>query len=422
MFNIFRKSKCKDLWSQQYLQNISFSELNANWAHITPDIINRSYLDITRRLVDIIFDQPDLTVDEVARAKSLLTYIIDGIESGFSNNPVALQNYRAAYNSHIQHRKSFGRGSLYEKVKDLPSDSQKIDVIISKDNAHLLLDFPDDLKNKFRISFIKALIRDRVPAKQADSALSEDADAFLFQKIKYANAVNTAGWLIITKDQTALFLFNEIEKHALGEYLFNYDNARKVLVDGQIISNTRCLSFTPIPDPASVHAYMFSTSAAKRDTAEVDSLRGDERERLLNLDRQGREAFLSIITAYRLFVWQSTVRAIYGQKYLNEVNSLLAPAENQFAKYADSTLNKLYEFLRTNSNEVSFDHLILAEMMYEHFDRTLPERILTEQLTSCSRVLRNEMFYFPLYVRYLMRTIVHGTDKKIEAIVEDPLI
>lgn len=428
MFNIFRKEKVSkdkvtDLWSRDHIEKISFAELNTNWTHITPDIINRSYVDLTRRLIDIIFDQSDLTADELARAKSMLTYIIDGIESGFSNNPVALHNYRTAYNLHIQDKKSFGRGSLYEKIKDLPSDAQKIDVIINKGNAYLLPDLPADIKAKFRISFLKALFRDRVPVRQADSACLEDTDEFIFKKLRYDNAVNTAGWLIITKDPTAIALFDQNEKYVLGGYLFNYDSARKVLVDGQLISNTRCLGFTPTPDPASVHAYMFSTSATKRDNAEVDSLRGDEIDHLLKLDRHGRAAFLSIIKTYRLFVWQSTVRAIYGQQYLNQVNSLQrAPEANQLLQFADSTLSKIYAFFQSDSNEASFDHLILAQMMYEHIDRTFSERIINEQLASCSRVLRNEMFYFPLYVRYLIRTIVHGADLPIEAIVEDPLI
>ena len=34
---------------------------------------------------------------------------------------------------------------------------------------------------------------------------------------------------------------------------------------------------------------------------------------------------------------------------------------------------------------------------------------------ACTVVMRNEMFYFPPYVRYLIRFLIHGQDKAIEA-------
>jgi hypothetical protein len=171
-----------------------------------------------------------------------------------------------------------------------------------------------------------------------------------------------------------------------------------------------------------VHQFMLRTSA-DRNTAEIDPVRGDERERLLKLDREAREGFAGIIIAYRLFVWQKTIQSIYGEPFLNQINAIDADAEvNKLTKSLSSQVSALYEIATDTSRQIAFDTAIIAQMMHEYLDRTLPERVLDEIVQACQAVLRNEMFYFPPYVRYLIRTLVHGNDKSVEAMIEDPLI
>jgi hypothetical protein len=60
--------------------------------------------------------------------------------------------------------------------------------------------------------------------------------------------------------------------------------------------------------------------------------------------------------------------------------------------------------------------------MYHHIDRTLPEKTNDKILQACAVVVRNEMFYFPPYVRYLIRCLIHGQEKAEEAHVEDMVV
>ena len=60
--------------------------------------------------------------------------------------------------------------------------------------------------------------------------------------------------------------------------------------------------------------------------------------------------------------------------------------------------------------------------MHDYIDRTLPETHNDKIVQACTTVFRNEMFYFPPYVRYLLRYLIHGQEKAVEALVEDPII
>ena len=144
----------------------------------------------------------------------------------------------------------------------------------------------------------------------------------------------------MNRDPTAICLFDDGERFALARYLADHEADTLALVNGGVISNTRSLGFTPIPDPLKVHQFMLLTSGNNA----TDPVRGDEREQLLKLDRKAREGFFGLLIAYRLFVWQKTIQSIYGEPYLNQVNAMNAKAEVQtIARTATSQMCSLYD-------------------------------------------------------------------------------
>jgi len=141
------------------------------------------------------------------------------------------------------------------------------------------------------------------------------------------------------------------------------------------------------------------------------------------LDRKAREGFRGVMIAYRLFVWQKLLQGTYGDRFYNDM--IAAKADNealQLTAKLTAHFNHLYEVATDPSKGISFDNALLADVMLDYLDQTLPERKLNEMVQACSKVLRDEMFYFPPYARYMLRYLIHGQAKAIEALIEDPLI
>ena len=235
-------------------------------------------------------------------------------EEGFAQDPKALETYQKAYTTHIQAGRQFGIGSLAWKISRVPN-SRVVSDIIDRNNAHLLADFPKEKIAERRSECIQALIRDRVPATVDANA---DIDSFVMQKLKHANGVNTIGWPVLTGDPTAIWLLSDEKKCTLSRYLVDYESARELLVKLQVISISRPLNFTPLPDPSMVLEFMLRTSA-ERNSAETEPSRGDTRETLIVLDREAREGFRTIMVMYRLFVWQKLLQGTYGDRFYGEI-------------------------------------------------------------------------------------------------------
>jgi hypothetical protein len=402
----FGRSKSgPEKWSQQALNRTSLDVLVNNLLAAPPSS-GAGMANITQRLIDIICGDKKLSEEERQRGTIVLRHVIETTEKAFKD-----QNLLEGYNAY---RCAWKSQMLGYKLKTLPPEKH-IDEFIKAENVEVLPSFPQQILNN-RVAYIKSLLRDRIPAKEPPT---EDSGELLHHKIKYGNAVHTAGWLVLIRDPTAIYLFNENERKALARYLIDYESARRVLVDSKIISISTSLNFTPIPEPSLLQQIMLRSSADKN-TADRDPTRGDDREKLLKLDRTAREGFLGIVLAYRVFVWQQTIESIYGQTYINQINGINAEVEAiKLVQQLTSQLSTLYDVACDPARELAFDTAILAQMMYEYLDQTLPEQTLNEIIAACSQFLRNEMFYFPPYVRYMIRTIIHKNNTPLEAMAED---
>jgi hypothetical protein len=268
VFGLFERAKTGPKmdaakWSHEALIHTSLHDLLAYISAAPKTVPANALVSITQRLIEIIYEDETISDEERERAKRTVSSVIDATEAGFENNPEALAAYRNAYKFQIEQKRKFGIGSLGRKIANMPSE-KVISELIKPEYVPLLPDLKESITGH-RAEYIKSLIRDRVPAKEP---FMGDFDNWLFQKIKYGNAVNTAGWLVLIGDPTAILLFNENERKALAGYLTDYESARLTLVEGGIISISRPLGFTPIPDPIMVHQFMLRSSA-DRNTTEV---------------------------------------------------------------------------------------------------------------------------------------------------------
>jgi hypothetical protein len=421
VFGLFGRAKPAglDLKNPEAVNRASPQQIFDAIGNVKESVPSGAMVDVTRRCIDIIYADESVTHEDRHVASVILEHVVKMVEKVFAQNPEALKAYQNAYTNHIQDGRRFGVGSLAWKISRL-QDNQKVSEIIDRNNAHLLADFPKEQIAEARSECIRALIRDRVPAKVDANA---DIDTFVMQKLKHANGVNILGWLVLTRDPTAIWLLSDEEKRTLSRYLIDYESARELLVQLQVISISRPLNFTPIPDPSMVVEVML-LSSAERNAAETEPSRGDTRETLLVLDREAREGFHTIMVTYRLFVWQKLLQGTYGDRFYSEIVAAAktkTEALELIAKMIDH-FNQLYEVATDPSKAISFDDALLANVMYDHLDKTLPKRKLDEMVQACSKVLRDEMFYFPPYARYLLRYLIHGQAKAIEALIEDPLI
>lgn len=404
--------------SREAIEAASAQQILDAFGNVKDNIPSRVMSRVTQRLLTIVFEDERATERDREIASRLVCEVIKTTEAAFQQHPEGLKAYQQAYSAQIQNRRQFGIRSLAYKIAHVPND-QVCAEFIKRENGALLADFPRKLIESARIECIKELIRDRVPAK---SSFEDDVETWLFQKIKHANAVNTAGWLLLTGDPTAMYLFTSEESKVIARYLVDYEKARLLLVELGVISISLPLSFTPLPDPSMLSQFMLQSSV-ERNAAEAEPSRGDTRETLLCLDREARDGFRGILISYRLFVWQKLIGGTYGERFLNELNALHAQTEAaKIIAPLTAHFGQLYDLATDASNKASFDNAVLAVVMYDHLDQTLPGRKLDEMVQACSKVLRDEMFYFPPYARYLLRHLIHGEEKAVEALIEDPLI
>ena len=267
--------------------------------------------------------------------------VIRDTEKAFEGDASRLSAYRAAYQQQLEYAKKFGVGSLAQRIVDLPSD-KVISEIIKIENASELANLPREVVERTRAECVRALLRDRILTKQP---LGAQLDEWLCLKIKHGNAVNIAGWLVLMNDPTATFLFTADERRVLGNYVRDYENARRMLAENEVIAISRPLSFRPIPDPTMVFQFMLRSSM-EENTALAEPQRGDERERLVLLDREARQGFQTIVIGFRMFVWQKIIDGIYGQKYLDEVNAVNAGWEgSQLTTSITQRMEALYDLV-----------------------------------------------------------------------------
>src|SRR6476620_8467249 len=292
VFGLFGRAKPAglDLKNPEAVNRASPQQIFDAIGNVKESVPSGAMVDVTRRCIDIIYADESVTHEDRHVASVILEHVVKMVEKVFAQNPEALKAYQNAYTNHIQDGRRFGVGSLAWKISRL-QDNQKVSEIIGRNNAHLLADFPKEQIAEARSECIRALIRDRVPAKVDANA---DIDTFVMQKLKHANGVNILGWLVLTRDPTAIWLLSDEEKRTLSRYLIDYESARELLVQLQVISISRPLNFTPIPDPSMVVEVML-LSSAEPNAAETEPSRGDTRETLLVLDREAREGFHTIM-------------------------------------------------------------------------------------------------------------------------------
>jgi hypothetical protein len=419
MFKLFGSKDAKvkfdiSRWKKGDLEKASVAEiadiLKQPIPPSVPSVPISFMAELTKRLLEIVYEDESVTQEERHQASVLAPIVIQTTEKGL-DDPSALAKYQAAYRGKLEYAQKWGIGTLNRKLLRLPAD-QVFSEVVKREYAAQLHSVPSDILGKARPEFIKALLRDRRPNQEYFN--KDQTEDRLFQKIVHGNAVNTAGWLVLLKDPTALYFFSTGEQKIIGNYLNDHERAHLLLVDIGVVSVSKPLSFTPIPEPKMVSELMFHSSLDEN-TALAHPERGDERESLSFLDREARRGAHLMLSAYRLFVWRKTIENIYGSGFLAQVNA------GSLGSSEVTGITRRYDELYTlaNEQEISFDQLILADIMYDYLDRTLPEEMNDKILQACARVMRNEMFYFPPYVRYLIRYLIHGQEKAVEAHVED---
>jgi hypothetical protein len=340
VFGLFGKAKPAglDLKNREAVNRASPQQILDAFQNVKESLPSRAMVDVTRRCIDIIYEDQSATQEDRRFASVILEHVVKVTEKAFAQDPKGLKAYQNAYTTHIQQGPQFGIGSLAWKISRLPND-QVVSEIIDRNNARLLPDFPKEKISEARSECIRALIRDRVPAK-VDANM--DIESVVMQRLKHGNGVNTIGWLVLTRDPMAIWLLSDEEKRMLSRYLVDYESARELLVGLGVISISRTLNFTPIPDPLMVLQFMLQSSA-ERNSAEIEPSRGDTRETLVVLDRKAREGFRGVMLAYRLFVWQKFLQGTYGDRFYNDMIAAKADTEAlQLTAKLTAHFNHLY--------------------------------------------------------------------------------
>ncbi|MGP0083453.1 MAG: hypothetical protein ACLP0B_07485 [Steroidobacteraceae bacterium] len=379
----------------------------------------QSSQDISRRLVDITYFADGVAPDDRVTAEKLEAALWADIARALQSNPSELAAREEARSLHIKHGRISGVFSLMHKIRQAKPENV-IDEIVRIDNARLLDDFPREPLKDQRGNLIQALIRDRATTA-FDFPWSRGQDGAR-GSLKATNSVIAAGWLVLTRDPTALWIFSAGERQIAGRWLDNYAAARGLLKSMGVASTAASLIFDSEPDTLAANG-MILQSCADRTTKVDDTQAQTLIPELGALDLESRKNFLTYIFCLRLWIWKRTLSGVYGAAFFQRVKDA-NPSAAWPAVTADildridmmSTLS-----LGDDKNSTGMQYLLVAGFGLDLIDRTKPSKIQDETLRNCAVMFNDELFHFSHYVRFLLSYLVHGESGSDRAYREDSI-
>jgi hypothetical protein len=385
-----------------------------------PDMTVNEIQDFSRRLVDITYLDEDVGDSDRARAHELEKVAWISLENALAGSPDALEARRAARGAHIEYGNQMGVRSLAYRL-DRMDPGDVLSTVVDLKNAALLADCPREGVESNRGAFVAALLRDRVGHFIAAPWTKDNSDAV--SSLKTANAVITAGTLVLDRDPTALWLLSPPEREAIGRYLDDYGRAREALVSMGLL-----VTVPPIELPAgeispqAVHDMLLQS--ATEGELRKDALRsGRYRLSLAIFDQATGEEFMTVIFALRVFIWKRVLSSRYGSAYFERVLAVRPAASWPAVLPMVSSMEDLY--LRALSHEgktAGFHNWLVSAFALPLLDGKPPEWRTDQTVQTCAAVFERELFHFPHTVRFMIRYLTLGDcDELTRAVGEDGL-
>jgi hypothetical protein len=363
--------------------------------------------DVSRRLIDITYFDENASIDDRIAAEKTEAAIWKSIENGLQNNPAHLNACSEARSKHIASGRASGVFSLMHKVTNgRPEDV--LDTIVQLESAPLLPEFPRDVISGQRGPLISTLLKNRAQVAITSKIDSSDQSV---TAISHTNAVITAGWLILTRDPTALWAFDVEERQRLGRWLESYPSAQNVLLSLSI-GNAATPTLFGQPTDSRV-----TCDVMLRSCAEGTSTAGDEsplvpHTLLSAMDASAYHHFLTQVFCLRLWLWKKMLTGVHGTSHFESVKTSNANAN--WPEATDGALNeieKLYETsLGDDSRGSGLPNLLVAFWVLDLIDRDTPKESQDATVKVCAQIFSNEIFHFSHYVRFLLAFLVHGNE------------
>jgi hypothetical protein len=374
---------------------------------------------ISRRLIDIACFDENVEMEKRERALVLEEVLWKDIENALKSHPDVLKTMREARETHMEHARVGGVFSLMRKIRHTPPD-RVISEIISLKNASLLPNFPKEPLAEQRGHIIRELLRDRALSQVTQDWVKKDEGAI--SSLKTANAVATAGWLVLIRDPTAMWAFASDERLELGKYLDDYERARSKLVALGVIQPSQSPTVSPTPEPRLIHDLMLQ-SAADGTTRDAAGNAERYRGRLAILTEDARGNFMTVIFGLRVFIWKKALASVYGSTFAGTVLSAnpnagwVEPIQPFLTK-----LEHLYDVaLSGDPKATGLHNLIVATETLDFIDRSLPKDDQDRLVQGFGDIFLSELFQFPQQVRFFLRFAIHGQADVPYAMTEDAL-
>lgn len=373
-------------------------------------------INICRRLIDIAFDDDETTDTNRELAARLEEVMWSQIQSALSSNPSSLKLFENARNSHIESCRHFGAKSLSRKLSKLPH-SQVVSELILIDNAHLLPNYPRKTVASQRGSILYELLKNRAEEQLKNTWFGNQNNSI--SSLAMTNRVVTAGFLVLTRDPTTMWLLESHERVVLAGYFDHYATARNMLTSIGVPSLAESVVYNASPDANAIADFVLLSCADM--TIEKG---GAEENRLpvilpaINAD--SIEEFFSSVTLLRIWIWKKTLVGIFGVAYWETVCTSEKMKVVESVLSIVKTIDDLYELAVKNvgdhvseSKEFGFQYILIAQLFIDYIDRRKPAAETTQTLTACSELLKSELFYFPQFVRYLIAFVGNGNDADV---------
>ncbi len=346
---------------------------------------------LSERLLDIAFDERDVSEKDRNSAAVLYESLVKDIEQGLASHPDGLVAFKAAQEMHFESLRSYGRGSLCWLISAPGlTDTDMINIIIESENGALLprfINIAPDVWNGFKAKVLKMLIYDR-------------------QRSGESNAVFILAGLVAASDQVAFNALTFNERSALLNASMDYSSARQVLVNYRLLPEvSSALPFEPRVDSGVIA--QIATLSVKGDDGESpwnDNALSAHPE--FNDDQKAGIGV--VLVALRIYVWLETLEGLYGKAYASNV-------EESFKNVLSSSwssLEHIIEVIRGSKREsgketatVGWDSMIAIGYMeaYMPNDDTMPEETKMSLYHAAIKIYNAEHVYWMNQDRFLLR-------------------
>lgn len=277
---------------------------------------------ISRRLYEIGLFEHQLSQDDRAMALAAADACVATIKGAIADNPEALAALRKATDSLISQAPFNGYGSLHWLIEENAIRAEEIVPYAMKlEHSHLVPNFLKVLSEETITNIRPGLVRELVRARRAERVYS---------------AVFILHGLAVSRDPATVALFNETEIRALRAAHLDYDRARSVLVDLDLLASDEINSFEPMPTIDQLTDMVVLSLTEVWDQQEEDA----DRAAFANeAERMGLAVTRHVLGLHLLL---SQIASIYGNEVADEVRARAIAAfpkaaEEGFARVVDAT-------------------------------------------------------------------------------------